>query len=329
MKHLAFAAALALAPLGAGAGSLGPYSDFFVFGDSLSDPGNVLGSLAAPGSPLASRYPEGQFTDGDTWATQLGADLVSGTNFAFGGATAVQQGEFAIDLPGGPYTVDVPDFIDQRALFAPLAPTLGANPLAAVWFGGNDLRDAFRAPDPGAATAAAIGGAVAQIVAGVQDLIGAGLRTVAVVGLPDLGRIPEVMALGSAASAAATGATTAFNATLQAGLNGVTGGQVRYVDIFGLFAAVQADGAAYGLTNTATPCLADLLAGAVGDCGGYLFYDTIHPTEQAHALIAERFVATVAPVPLPAGGALLIAGLGGFALVRRRRADGPAPIHAA
>ncbi|GAA0293006.1 SGNH/GDSL hydrolase family protein [Rhodovulum strictum] len=319
MKQIAFAAMLALAPIGASAGSLGLYTDFFVFGDSLSDPGNTLSLLSAP--ILGTIYPQGQFTDGATWASQLGADLGSGANFAFGGAAAVTQGTVSVNLPGGPYNVDLPDFTDQRAAFAPLAPTLGANPLAAVWFGGNDLRDAFRAADPVIATPAAIAAAVTAIATGVQDLIGAGIGTVAVFGLPDLGKIPEALASGAAASAAATAATMAFNATLQSALAGLGGGDVRYVDIFGLFELVRSDAAAYGFTNITTPCLDDLLVGNVADCGDFLFHDTIHPTARAHALIAERFLASVAPVPLPAGGVLLLAGLGGLALVRRRRFD--------
>jgi len=86
MKHLALAAAILAAPLPARAGSLGPCTDFFVFGDSLSDPGNTLSQLLEPDPGLAAIYPQGQFTDGATWATQLGAGLASGANFAFGGA---------------------------------------------------------------------------------------------------------------------------------------------------------------------------------------------------------------------------------------------------
>ncbi|TCM78355.1 SGNH/GDSL hydrolase family protein [Rhodovulum steppense] len=318
MKHLALAAAILAAPLPACAGSLGPYTDFVVFGDSLSDPGNTLSQLPGPNPVLAAIYPQGQFTDGTTWAAQLGADLASGANFAFGGATAVTQGTISVNLPGGPYSVDLPDFAEQRALYEATAPVLGANPLAAVWFGGNDLRDAFRADDPATAAAVAIGAAVTEIVTGVQALIGGGLGTVAVFGLPDLGRIPEALALGNDASAAATAATMAFNATLQTALAGLGGGDVRYVDIFGLFDLVQTDSAAYGFTNLTTPCLVALQAGAAPDCTGFLFHDSIHPTQAAHALIADRFLAAIAPVPLPAGGVLLLGGLGGLVLLRRR-----------
>jgi phospholipase/lecithinase/hemolysin len=321
VRSTLIAAALLASAAPVSASTLGPFTGLVVFGDSLSDPGNTLSRLPDPPPILGAIYPLNQFTDGNAWASQLGADVGSGTNFAHGGTTAVTQGEVSINLPGGPYLVDLPDFAEQRALFGLASPMLGTNPLAAVWFGGNDLRDAFRAPDPATATPLAIEAAVDAITAGVQALIDADLRTVAVFGLPDLGRIPEALALGGAASAAATGATVAFNNTLQAALEGLSGGDVRYVDIFGLFDRVLADGSAFGFADTTTPCVNAILAGDVTDCRGFLFHDTIHPTQQAHALIAETFLATFAPiaaVPLPGGGLLLLGGLAGLAALRRR-----------
>ncbi|TCP42853.1 SGNH/GDSL hydrolase family protein [Rhodovulum marinum] len=321
MKHLALAVALLAAPLPAAAVSLGTYSDVFVFGDSLSDPGNLFDAVyGAPLSPVAPLYGNAQFSDADAWASQLGIDFASGANFAFGGATAVQSGPFDIALPNGPYPVDVPDFADQRALYRAAAPTLGSNPLAAVWFGGNDLRDAFIAPDPGSAVPIAIGQAVTAIATGVQELVNEGLTTVAVFGLPNLGRVPQITTRGAAAIAAATGATVAFNDTLRTALAGVTGGDLAFVDIFGLFETVAAAPGAYGFTDIEDACLGALLAGTASDCQGFLFYDDLHPTAAGHALIADRFLESIAPVPLPAGGGLLLAGLGMLAIVRRTQA---------
>ncbi|CAN0602386.1 unnamed protein product, partial [Ectocarpus sp. 12 AP-2014] len=131
MKHLLAALVVALAaPVSAG--TFGPYSELLVFGDSLSDPGNKA-KLTDNTSPNPDFYPKRQFTNGDTWAKQLGADI--GTNFAYGDARATENGD------------EFPDFSAQVDLFkAALADTdsplnVGDNPLAAVWFGGNDLRD--------------------------------------------------------------------------------------------------------------------------------------------------------------------------------------------
>ena len=66
--------------------------------------------------PPEAFYPDGQFTDGDTWATQLGVALAFGTTFASGDATAVENGD------------RVPDFDVQRALYQAANLGLGDTP---------------------------------------------------------------------------------------------------------------------------------------------------------------------------------------------------------
>lgn len=260
-----------------------PWSDLIVFGDSLSDAGN-LGLVA---------------TDGTTWAGQLGAApaVLGGTNFAYLGATAVSNG-------------GTPDFFEQRALFAGSGLSLGANPLVVAWFGGNDLLNA--------ADASAIVAAVSQIGAGVMDLAtNFGLTDFVLPGLPDLGLIPRNIG-NPVASAMATGASLAFNAALKSFAETATasGLTVTYLDVDALFDEIAADPLAFGFTDITGTCERGVI-----DCDTYLFWDDIHPTDRTHALLAERIVRAVTPaeVPLPAGGVLLLTALAGVSLLRRRR----------
>lgn len=305
-RRLILAGVTAALPVFASAAPIGSFTDLVVFGDSLSDPGNIF-ALSGGIVPNPLFYPNGQFTNGDTWATKLGADKASGTNFAFGGATASTNGD------------TIPDFAAQRALFGAAVSgglSLGARPLAAVWFGGNDLRDAFGAANPGAI----ITQAVTDLVVGVNTLLASGLSDILVLGLPNLGRIPEVTANGAGAIAAATGATLAFNGAVQGALAApIASGNVRYFDTFALFESIVGNASAFGFTNSTDACL---LAAAnpltcAGDAG-FLFHDTIHPTDRAHTLLANAVRASV--VPLPAGGILLITALGGLVALRRRSA---------
>jgi phospholipase/lecithinase/hemolysin len=332
VKKIFLIAALALAPLPAAATTLPSFSDLLIFGDSLSDPGNAFNLVfGAPVSPAQGIFDNGQITDGDAWATQLGADFASGTNFAYAAARTQTAGTLDLEFPGGvtvPYDAD--DLPEQIAAFVAAkttgALTLGANPLAAVFIGGNDFRDAFAEPDPAAAVQAAIPTVIGDIIAAVGTLQAQGIGQIVVMGLPDLGRIPETLDSGIDASRAATGASVAFNAALRTALATPIPGVLpdvsglSYFDTFGLFAEVLATPQAFGFDPAllGTPCLDALLAMAVSDCTGYLFYDSIHPTEAAHALIAARFAEQVAPIPLPAGVILMLSGLGALGAMRYR-----------
>lgn len=300
MKRLLMTLAVVAMPFSAGAVPLGPFSDLLVFGDSLSDPGNAF--TASGGTiPPPSLYPNGQFTNGDTWATQLGADLASGQNFAFGGAKAVTDADLS------------PDLAAQVDGFIASALTLGPSPLAAIFIGANDL---------GAATTPAeaaqiIGAAVGQLTMSLDDLVAAGVSNFALLGLPNLGRFPDVV--GTPLEADARNATLAFNAALQWQVAAMYPGAV-YVDVFSTFEAIFAMPADYGIVNTTEQCIQNI-ACLLGDPNSYAFYDRVHPTEKIHTVLAEAVRATVAPaVPAPAAAILMLSAFGLLAASRRRAA---------
>ena len=70
------------------------YDKIVVFGDSLSDNGNLALFGAAPPPP----YSDGRFSNGDVWVQQLGfgelnsfGNVNGSTDFAFGGAETGTQ----------------------------------------------------------------------------------------------------------------------------------------------------------------------------------------------------------------------------------------------
>ncbi len=119
-----------------------PYSSFYVFGDSLSDNGNLFRETggAVPQDPP---YAEGRFSNGPVWAELVDVARMPTVNFAVGGATL------------GATADGIPDFVAQVDSFltAGLASTSGVRPLAAVWFGANDLFGAVLDPRIAAADA--------------------------------------------------------------------------------------------------------------------------------------------------------------------------------
>jgi phospholipase/lecithinase/hemolysin len=160
------------------------FDSFQVFGDSLSDPGNLYkltGNLYPPSPP----YANGRFSNGPLWIEYLQQDFglpdSAVLNLAYGGATSGRQNVAEL-LFGG----DFPGLLDEIGAFAanPFLSTFDARDLFVVWAGANDYLFGF-STDPDAV--------VGNIIAAVQTLISpaVGAKTVIVPNLPDLGKLPS------------------------------------------------------------------------------------------------------------------------------------------
>ncbi|MCU0945928.1 MAG: SGNH/GDSL hydrolase family protein [Rubritepida sp.] len=327
-----FALALLLVPLAAPAGASG-VSALYVFGDSLSDQGN-LRAITGGAAPVAPTYPVGTFSNGPTWADGLSRtlglgpslpSLLGGTNFAFG----LARTDSADPGLGIPASINLPGQV-QAYVAGPNAPS-GA--LFAVWAGANNLLQALAAasgqPDPPAYLAAEAAGAVGGVLAALETLRLDGARDFLVLNMPDLGRVPR-FTVSPQVSAIATGVSQGFNQGLAQGLaafDAIPGVNLRTVDVFALFQEVFANPGGSGLTNLATPCITgpvpDIYLNPLAATNGCtpaqaattLFWDPIHPTAAGHAQVAA---AAIAVVPAPAAAGLLAFALLGLVALRRR-----------
>jgi phospholipase/lecithinase/hemolysin len=296
----------------------GPFSNLYIFGDSLSDTGNIF-TLTGGATP-ASPYFNGRFSDGPVWvetlASGLGlsatASLQGGRNFAFGGART----------SGG----SIPSLLSQVGSFTAGAAALDPNALYVVVGGGNDMRDArssFPTMDAAGAAGrlAAATAATNNLKTALDQLAAKGARNVLVSNLPNLGTTPEAVGLNLVAPS--TDASLQFNLLI----GGVVsygqslGLQMSFLDMAGVSAAIRNDalvngGAAYGITNVLTPCGA--FQGSIGiSCNVSVFSDALHPSARAHQLIGA---AALAAVPEPATWLLMAAGAATLLAARRRHA---------
>lgn len=335
---LAGALALSLSTGAAGAASLGStFTGFFALGDSLSDPGNLFAATGGANPPAP--YVDGRFSNGPVFTEFLGDRFDTFSNFAQGGARAVD-----------PMTGPLPLHLDQQLqLFQGEAAAGGAEgSLVTLFFGANDLFGALgtvadtQPADPvsllvDAATSAAT--AVANAVASIASY---GPAQIVVFDLPDIGATPAYATTPLAPLA--TLATDTFNAVL-AGVAGLSTSDtlVSLFDTSAFFETLATDPARFGLDPAllGTPCFTPGL-NAAPDCEGFAFVDGVHPTSAVHALFAAQVEAALlkdvdlddiimdvdmdvddidepTPVPLPAGLPLLALGLGGLALVRASR----------
>lgn len=322
-----FAATLAAsAVLGGFSGAASAaFSGLYVFGDSLSDVGNVAVLVGAnPGQVISGNsyipstpYASGQFTNGDVWVKSFAAALGQpgggvaslapggGGDFAFGGA------RMATDGAGLP-----PSLATQASLF--LAAAGGAAPGGALYVvegGGNDARDTLQAAASSATPSAVIAAAAqayAQATGAIVDqLQAAGAQRIVVWDVPNLALAPAVAFLGAGASFLGGQVAGAFNNALSLRMAGEAG--VSIFDVFGVQNLIVANPGLFGLTNVIDAC------GAAGACNPVtgLYWDGIHPTAAGHAILAQQMLAAVVPEP----GTLLLMVAGMLLIGFRLRAD--------
>jgi phospholipase/lecithinase/hemolysin len=290
------------------------FEQVVVFGDSLSDPGNVFALTGQysirPFAPIPSApYLIGglHFTNGETWVERLSRALHSPTgagpaarapqiytNFAFGGARARAGAASAS-----------PDFGAQVAMyFANSGGVANRDALYVVWFGANDVRDAIEvlAIDPSGATSVGmLQAAMGSIAGNVGALWAAGARKFLVPNVPNIGLTPALAAQPAQVRAAATQFSSAYNAGLAQLLVGLQAQlpdtQFVSLDVFSLLQSIVATPSVFGLSNATESCLRfGVVVGAIcPDPRRYLFWDAIHPTAAVHRILAERAVAMLTP----------------------------------
>jgi len=351
MRFLYFAAAALVAlglPFGVAHASMVSYSQLYVFGDSLSDVGNIY-ELTDHNVPVSPPYAQGRFTNGKVWVQYLAEDLGlgpvtaslnGGNDFAYGaaqtGQTIAHKGLDVIDLPAL-------DLTAQQVQYQASAPAPASDALYTLWIGANDIFAFINLYLDGELAFSDAGTFISQATSNVgvavESLADSGMNHMLALNLPDLSKTPEVMAAASttenpsAALAQVSDLTRMFNAALASRLQDAAKEKdfdLTLVDTFTRVNQAAADPQAFGFSNVTDPCwtgtLGDPLSGII--CShpeDYLFWDDVHPTWRGHQLMAELALATLrtdaTSVPEPGSGALFLFAIlvMGATLARRRR----------
>lgn len=312
------------------------YDKMVVFGDSLSDGGNVykLTGNTFPPPP----YFDGRASNGTTaveklaqrWNIPLTPSQYGGTNYAYlGSLSGTMTAEYPVGS-GSAFTTEnyddpqygfsflrtgtsvasqVTQFVNSGQSFD------AAKTLFTVWGGANDFFF-----DPGASTAQA---AVLNLGASLQQLIvQGGAREILVPNLPDLGKTPLGLSLGQEGADGLTQLSAGFNTGLAATvgqLQRVLGAQIPglhlyYADVFGAMNALI-DSPPPGM-NVTGACVVPGTFFCGADAADYLFWDSVHPTDRGHAFLADVLALAV---PEPATYALVLAGAVFVLFAARRR----------
>lgn len=287
------------------------YTRIVVFGDSLSDTGNLAHltelkyGIRIPGT--FADYTDGRFTDGyDTipaaqnyfgvWVEQFAASLPShpevknsldgGTDYAYGFATTGSgTGAYTFGA-GDSLSVDVNNMGQQITDYLATNPKINNSTLFIIWGGANDLLHATSSD--------AIFTSAVQETADIQRLIEAGATQFLVLNLPPLGLTPRLN-IYPAAALQADEASAYFNYYLAIGLSALQDYypsrhvRIFQLDVFALFNQIVNGPLNYSLTNVTTSSQGVLGINPDND----LFWDDVHPTTRGHNILSTAAIGLV------------------------------------
>ena len=289
LRHAALAAlTVAAAGAAASAASAQSYNRLVVFGDSLSDNGNLY-AVTGNTQPLSPPNFQGRFSNGPVFTELLGfnagrsaagAPRTGSINYAYGGART--------DSSAFP-----PGMRNQLLQYTSGGGTFGANDLVSILGGANNIFQAVPAASVSANPTGAIQpvalAAAADINFIVNAVAAAGAGTILVSNLPNLAVTPQFnQGAGAAAAPLADYAGTQFNSALLAGLMTTAaarpGSNIIMMDLYKIAPALAGNPGAFGLTNVRDACFNGITVCATPDT--YLYWDSVHPTAAGHRLLA-------------------------------------------
>jgi phospholipase/lecithinase/hemolysin len=277
-------------------------NSIIVFGDSLSDNGNLYEYMQHQ-LPESPPYYKGHFSDGCVWIERV-ARMYYGKemkahflDYAFGGAGVMLPEEededvlFTFKKEIDSYLMTHDDKADPNALFV-------------VWIGANNYLGLSEDKEE------TLNSVLLGLKINVKRLIDAGAKHILIVNLPDLGIIPAARAFNAVDLLKYYSAE--HNARL---INMVNNFKVQYpdvewidLDVYAKLHDVLEHQENYEFDNVKDPCLSmtasmnklipsrsTVLNMASSDmhtnapeagCKKYLFFDLVHPTAQAHIMLA-------------------------------------------
>ena len=321
------------------------FQNLYVFGDSLSDVGNVLRDtrglvpppvLPASNGGLSPGYANGRFSNGSVWveylAKDLGLSLDTRNNFAYGGATTGQENGLNPLLNQIGLPVTLPGLQQQIATFQSQNPVPNQDALYILWAGANDYLNPNLTDPQGT-----VQSAIVNLSTAVTTLASGGAKNFLIANLPDLGKLPLTRG-DLARSQGLTSLSGAHNAALAQTLGvlpSTLGVNIIPLDVNDLVNQAIANPSRFGLTNATEQCLpaTPLFPGVsppstpcdpITDAPNFLFWDPLHPTTRGHKILGEYAYSVLKSKSIPESPPVVgILALGTFlgagAALRRKR----------
>lgn len=302
-------------PQSAIASSLDTIDQLNIFGDSLSDAGNIF-TLSQGAFPPSPPYAQ-KFSNGPLWVEAIAADLGLSPAISSSAVPSILSGAIAPPADGinyavaGSFSSDVnvggpplPGLQQQIATFSALsqagAPP-SSNALHILLAGGNDYNEAILSATSAADLAGLAEQVTNNIVGATSALFSAGAKNVLVSNLPNLGLQPFadsvnefnpqganiLSALSSEHNQLLSQKLAALKSTLLS-----TDASITEFDLESITSEIAANPSAFGFENAEESCLTNFqidntFTGICSDPDKFFFWDDVHPTAAGHAFIAQ------------------------------------------
>jgi len=264
------------------------YSEIYVFGDSLSDTGNLTRIVKQElgentDFPPTSAYPKGRFSNEFVWVEKLAQELDlkpnPKTNFAIGSA----QTGIANKLKNEsiPETIEISGVLGQ--VQNNINSTVDSQALYIILGGAND----YLSSNAQEIASSQIEDAIANLRLSILRLANAGAKNIIIGNLPDLGLLPSTRG-NVEVSQKLTSITKSHNQTLANTIEDIRQyfGEdinIKIFDLYSLFESVNRNPQKFGFTNITQGCL-------MIQCDNpdqFLFWDGIHPTAKGHQIMSD------------------------------------------
>lgn len=299
----AFAALIAACMLG-GPAQAQPPGSLYVFGDSLSDNGNIPRLTGIPYPPPP--YVGHRFSNGPVWAEYLpgltGLNFKTSNDYAVGGAFAgpLVVGNATYDNLVNledPFFPHLPNELQEIQSFRAAGGHFGPSDVVGIWVGGNNYFATERlvGADPAQAqhiVTQNVNTVIAQTGQAIRQVAALGARQIVLQNLVPFGKVPTVngtpqlVALGDQIIAL----HNAGLSKLAANLHDTLGVNILLINQQQIFAEISADPGAYGFTNVTDACFASTssaCAYAPASVQNKYLWWNVHPTTHGHRVIAE------------------------------------------
>lgn len=316
-----------------------PYTGMVSFGDSLSDGGNLIPIVALLGEQETqyrtgfdpNYYYDYRFSNGPVWVDQLytslgfgpigtqgandGVNHMNGTNFSWAGSRS-GTGTYGFIFPN--LQLQVGYYSTQLANHNPALPA-PATTLFTIWSGANDV---FAHVESSGTDPITPQNVADNIATSITSLYADGGRYFLVPNLPQIGDTPSYIN-DPIKRASANAFVDSYNSLLDSSLDSLSsslaGITIIKLDINQLFINIMANPGLYGFTNVTDTAYIRFgtepyqptdppYGEVVANPSGYLYWDPVHGTTAANALIGEAAYEAVSAVPEPSTLLYLVAG---------------------